>query len=156
MCMCGWVRKCTCCPFLTGEVVVLLTVCVSEGDQLPEQQGVLEHPLHRFNQVGLQGGRVLLGGVPRIQEFLEGLICLSWKTKTNTSWIKMNLSAVCHLCVSWCTLAVSCIHRERDVWLSIVIWHSPVQGSAGSWCNKMPPAGGTVGFFSTYHDHCSI
>lgn len=43
-------------PLPTSEVVVLLAVSVSEGDQLPEQQGVLEHPLHRFNQVGLQGG----------------------------------------------------------------------------------------------------
>lgn len=56
-------------------MIVLLAVSVSEGDQLPEQQGVLEHPLHRFNQVGFQGGRVLFVGVPCIQEFLEGLIC---------------------------------------------------------------------------------
>ena len=55
---------CVYCP--TGEVVVLLAVSVSEGHQLPEQQGVLQHSLHRFNQVGLQGGGVLLGGVPRI------------------------------------------------------------------------------------------
>lgn len=62
-------------PPPTSEVIVLLAVGVSEGDQLPEQQGVLEHPLHRFNQVGLQGGRVLFVRVSRIQEFLEGLIC---------------------------------------------------------------------------------
>lgn len=62
--------------WLTCEVVVLLAVAVSEGDQFPEQQGVLEHPLHRFDQVGLQGGGVLLGGVPGVQEFLEGLIGL--------------------------------------------------------------------------------
>lgn len=48
--------KCVCVSLRTGEVVVLLAVCVGERDQLPEQQGVLEHPLHRFNQVGLQGG----------------------------------------------------------------------------------------------------
>lgn len=54
MCMC--VFKCTCTPLPTGEVVVLLAVGIGEGDQLPEQQGVLEHPLHRLNQVGLQGG----------------------------------------------------------------------------------------------------
>ena len=59
----------------TGEVVVLLTVGVGEGHQFPEQQGVLENPLHWFNQVGFQGGRVLLGGVPQVQELLEGLIC---------------------------------------------------------------------------------
>lgn len=68
---------CLCAPLPTSEVVVLLAVSISEGDQLAEQQGVLEHSLHRFNQVGLQGGRVLLSGVPRIQEFLKGLICLS-------------------------------------------------------------------------------
>lgn len=70
---------------LTCEVVVLLAVGVGERHQLPEQQGVLEHPLHRFNQVGLQGGRVLLGGVPGIQELLEGLIGLGWKTKADPS-----------------------------------------------------------------------
>lgn len=59
---------------------MLLAVGVGERDQLPEQQGVLEHPLHRLDQVGLQGGGVLLGGVPGVQEFLEGLIGLGWKT----------------------------------------------------------------------------
>lgn len=64
---------------------MLLAVGVGERDQLPEQQGVLEHPLHRFNQVGLQGGRVLLGGVSGIQEFLEGLIGLGWNTNADPS-----------------------------------------------------------------------
>lgn len=66
------------CPRHTGEVVVFLAVSVSEGDQLPQQQGILQHPLHRFNQVRLQGGGVLLGGVSCIQEFFEGLIRLSF------------------------------------------------------------------------------
>lgn len=70
---------------LTCEVVVLLAVAVGEGDQLPEQQGVLEHPLHRFDQVGLQGGGVLLGGVPGIQEFLKGLVGLGWKRSAELS-----------------------------------------------------------------------
>lgn len=70
---------------LTCEVVVLLAVAVGERDQFPEQQGVLEHPLHRFNQVGLQGGGVLLGGVPGTQEFLEGLVGLGWKTSAEPS-----------------------------------------------------------------------
>lgn len=64
---------------------MLLAVAVGEGDQFPEQQGVLEHPLHRFDQVGLQGGGVLLGGVPGVQEFLEGLIGLGWKTDAEPS-----------------------------------------------------------------------
>lgn len=64
---------------------MLLAVGVGERDQLPEQQGVLEHPLHRLDQVGLQGGGVLLGGVPGVQEFLEGLIGLGWKTSGDLS-----------------------------------------------------------------------
>lgn len=58
----------------TCQVVVLLTVVVRQGHQLPEQQGVLEHPLHGLDEVGLQRGRVLLGGVPGIQEGLEGVV----------------------------------------------------------------------------------
>lgn len=54
--VCGCACKCTCIPLPTSEVVVLLAVTISERDQLPEQQGVLEHPLYWFNQVGLQGG----------------------------------------------------------------------------------------------------
>ena len=50
------VRCSICISLPTGEVVVLLAVSIGEGDQLPEQQGILEDPLHRFNQVGLQGG----------------------------------------------------------------------------------------------------
>lgn len=71
--------------WLTCKVVVLLAVTVGEGHQFPEQQGVLEHPLHRFDQVGLQGGGVLLGVVPGIQEFLEGLIRLGCKTSAEPS-----------------------------------------------------------------------
>lgn len=71
---------------------MLLAVGVGERDQLPEQQGVLEHPLHRFDQVGLQGGGVLLGGVPGIQEFLEGLIGLGWKTNGDPSVLNRSRS----------------------------------------------------------------
>lgn len=56
------------------QVVVLLTVVVRQGHQLPEQQWVLEHPLHGLDEVGLQRGRVLLSGVPGIQEGLEGVV----------------------------------------------------------------------------------
>lgn len=69
--------------FPTGEVVVLLAVCISKGDQLSEQQGVLKDPLHRFNQVRLQGGRVLLSRVPCIQELFKGLIRLCFNLKKN-------------------------------------------------------------------------
>lgn len=55
---------------------MLLALGVGEGDELSEQQRVLEHSLHRLDEVGLQGGGVLLSGVPRLQELLERLICL--------------------------------------------------------------------------------
>lgn len=64
---------------LTCQVVVLLTVVVRQGHQLPEQQWVLEHPLHGLDEVGLQRGRVLLGGVPGIQEGLEGVVSFGCK-----------------------------------------------------------------------------
>lgn len=48
---------------LTVQVVVLLAVRVGQGVELPQQQGVLQHPLDGLDQVRLQGGRVLLLGV---------------------------------------------------------------------------------------------
>lgn len=69
--------KCIRVSFLTGKVVVLFAVGISEGHQLSQQQGVLEHPLYWLNQVRLQGGGVLLSGVSCIQELLKGLIRLS-------------------------------------------------------------------------------
>lgn len=64
---------------LTCQVVVLLAVVVRQGHQLPEQQRVLEHSLHGLDEVGLQRGRVLLGGVAGIQERLEGLVSFGYK-----------------------------------------------------------------------------
>lgn len=58
---------------------MLLAVCISERYQLSQQEGVLEHPLHGFDQIRLQGGGVLLGVVPCIQELFEGLVCLCFK-----------------------------------------------------------------------------
>lgn len=60
---------------------MLLAVAVGEGDELPEQQRVLEDPLHRFDQVGLQGGRVLLAEVPGVQELFEGAVGLGWEER---------------------------------------------------------------------------
>ena len=62
----------------TRQVAVLLALRGGEGHQLPQQQGVLQHPLDRLNEVGLQGGRVLLGGVPRFQELLESSVRFGW------------------------------------------------------------------------------
>jgi len=57
-------------------VAVFGALGVRQGDQLPQQERVLEDSLDRFYKVGLQGGRVLLGGVPRLQELLEGPVRL--------------------------------------------------------------------------------
>ena len=65
-------------PDRTREVAVLLALRGGEGHQLPQQQGVLQHPLDWLNEVGLQGGRVLLGGVPRFQELLESSVRFGW------------------------------------------------------------------------------
>lgn len=64
---------------LTRQVVVLLALVVRQRHELPEQQRVLEHPLHGLDEVGLQRGRVLLGGVPGVQKGLEGLVGFRYK-----------------------------------------------------------------------------
>ena len=56
---------------LTVQVVVLLAVWVCERIQFLEQEGILQHPLDGFDQVGFQGGGVLLLGVALFQEGLE-------------------------------------------------------------------------------------
>lgn len=74
---------------LTCQVVVLLALVVGQGHELPEQQRVLEHPLDGLDEVGLQGGGVLLGGVPRVQESLEGLVgfsCKQWGKTLRRAW----------------------------------------------------------------------
>lgn len=65
-------------PGLTIQVVVLLTVWVCEWVELLQQKGILQHPLDGFDQVWLQGGRVLLLGVALIQEGLEIRIGFGW------------------------------------------------------------------------------
>lgn len=66
---------------LTRQVVVLLALVVRQRHELPEQQRVLEHPLNGLDEVGLQRGRVLLGGVPGVQKSLEGFV--SFRTLQN-------------------------------------------------------------------------
>lgn len=65
-------------PALTGQVVVLLTLMVRQRHELLQQQRVLEHALHRLDEVRLQGGGMLLGGVPGVQKSLEGFISFSY------------------------------------------------------------------------------
>lgn len=64
---------------LTRQVVVLLALVVRQRHELPEQQRVLEHPLNGLDEVGLQRGRVLLGGVPGVQKSLEGFVSFRYK-----------------------------------------------------------------------------
>lgn len=58
---------------------MLLALAVCQRHELLEQQGVLEHPLNRLDEVGLQGGGMLLGRIPGIQKRLEGFISFSYK-----------------------------------------------------------------------------
>lgn len=62
-------------------MVVLLAVRVSEGVELLQQQRVLQNPLDGFDQVRLQGGRVLLSGVSLGQEGLEIRVGFRWKRR---------------------------------------------------------------------------
>lgn len=66
-------------PLLTRQMIVLLALVVRQGHQLLEQQRVLEHPLNWLDEVRLQRGGVLLGGVPGIQKSLKGFISFSCK-----------------------------------------------------------------------------
>lgn len=65
----------------TIQVVVLLAVRVGEGVELLQQQRVFQNPLDGFDQVRLQGGRVLLSGVSLGQEGLELGVGFCWKSR---------------------------------------------------------------------------
>lgn len=58
---------------------MLLALVVRQGHELPEQQRVLKHPLNGLDEVGLQRGGVLLGGVPGVQKSLEGFVSFRYK-----------------------------------------------------------------------------
>lgn len=58
---------------------MLLALMVGQRHQLLEQQWVLEHPLNWLDEVRLQRGGVLLGGVPGVQKSLKGFISFSCK-----------------------------------------------------------------------------
>lgn len=64
-------------------MIVFLTLVVRQRHKLLEEQGVLEHSLNRLDEVRLQCGGVLFGGISGIQESLEGFIGFSCK-----QWIK--------------------------------------------------------------------
>ena len=63
----------------TCQVCVLGALGVGQRHQLSEQQRVLQDSLDGFDQVRLQGGRVLIGRIPRFQEVLEGRVRLGCK-----------------------------------------------------------------------------
>lgn len=68
---------------LTCQVIVFFTLMVSQWHQLLEEKRVLEHSLNRLDEIRLQRGGVLLGGIPGIQKSLEGLVgfsCNQWVT----------------------------------------------------------------------------
>lgn len=106
--------------------MVLLAVCISERHQLSQQEGVLEHPLHGFDQIRLQGGGVLLGVVPRIQELFEGLICLCFK-RENTG-AGMSADQKSKLFISVLPL------RLNKAWIGVegAVTPPPAQGAAGN------------------------
>lgn len=54
-------------------MLVLAAARVGEVAQLLQQQRVLQNALDRFDEVRLEGGRVLLSRVARLQEFLQRL-----------------------------------------------------------------------------------
>lgn len=58
---------------------MLLALVVRQRHELPEQQRVFEHPLNWLDEVGLEGGGMLFGGIPGVQKSLEGLISFSYK-----------------------------------------------------------------------------
>jgi hypothetical protein len=55
-------------------MLVFVGVGIGQVPQLLQQQGVLQYPLYRLDQIRLQRGGMLLFGVARRQEFLQGLI----------------------------------------------------------------------------------
>ena len=70
-------------PGLTVQVVVLLALCICQGEKLLQQKRVLEDPLDGLDEVRLQSGRVLLLRVLGIQERLESRVRLGWKSLKN-------------------------------------------------------------------------
>ena len=56
---------------------VLIGAGRGEDLQLLQEQRVLEDPLNGLDEVRLQGGRVLLAGIPGCQELLQGLVAFA-------------------------------------------------------------------------------
>lgn len=67
--------------WLTIQMVMFLTVRISERVELLQQQRVLQDPLDGFDQVRLQGGWMLLSGVSLSQESLEIWVGLCWRSR---------------------------------------------------------------------------
>lgn len=62
---------------------MFLALLVCQRHELLKQQRVLKHPLDGLDEVRLQCGGMLLGGVPGIQESLEGFVSFSYKQMDN-------------------------------------------------------------------------
>lgn len=61
-------------------MVVFLTLRVRQSKKLLQQKRILKDPLDGLDEVGLQGGRMLLLWVLGVQERLESCVRLGWKS----------------------------------------------------------------------------
>lgn len=62
---------------------MFFALLVCQRHELLKQQRVLKHPLDGLDEVRLQSGGMLLGGVPGIQESLESFVSFSYKQRDN-------------------------------------------------------------------------
>lgn len=70
---------------VTCQLGVFRAPRLRQTHQLPQQQRVPQDPLDRFDQVGLQRRRVLIGWVPGLQEVFEGRVRPCWKSSRTFS-----------------------------------------------------------------------
>ena len=59
---------------LTDKMSVLISARLSEVLELLQQEGVFQYPLDGLDEVGLQGGGMLLSRIPGGQELLQCLV----------------------------------------------------------------------------------
>ena len=62
----------------TDEMLVLAAGRISQIAQLLQQERILEDALDRLDEVGFQGGRMLLARIARLQKFLQRLRTFVW------------------------------------------------------------------------------
>ena len=62
----------------TDEMLVLAAGRIRQIAQLLQQERILEDALDRLDEVGFQGGRMLLARIERLQKFLQRLRTFVW------------------------------------------------------------------------------